>query len=86
LYHNIKESDVSFYLNNLASVVKPLGQLILQCFSDKAPYRNPGPRRVSQKEIESAFLAGWKVQEIKPAHYLTPKTAIPALIAIIVKQ
>jgi hypothetical protein len=52
----------------LATILKPGGPLFLMCFSDEEP-GTQGPRRVSRKEIESAFAEGWAVESIEPVRF-----------------
>src|SRR6266481_1306356 len=58
LFHVFCDEDRKKYVAGLATVLKPGGRLFLMCFSDEEP-GTQGPRRVSRKEIESAFAAGW---------------------------
>lgn len=63
LFHVFNDADRKRYVEGLAAVVKPGGRVFLMCFSDAEPGTH-GPRRVSPKEIDDAFSAGWKVESI----------------------
>jgi SAM-dependent methyltransferase len=65
LFHVFSDTDRRHYVGGLARVVKPGGLLFLMCFSDEEP-GNEGPRRVSQRELHSAFADGWEVESIQP--------------------
>ena len=68
LFHVFSDEDRKRYIEGLASVLKPGGRFFLLCFSDAEP-GDQGPRRVSHKEIESAFAEGWVVESIEPSRY-----------------
>src|SRR5207248_3430703 len=68
LFHVFSDDDRRRYVEGLATVVKPGGRLFLLCFSDDEP-GDQGPRRVSRKEIEAAFVQGWKVEAIEPTKF-----------------
>jgi SAM-dependent methyltransferase len=68
LFHVFNDEDRRRYVEGLATVLKPGGQLFLLCFSDEEP-GTQGPRRVSRKEIEIAFAEGWKVESVEPSRY-----------------
>lgn len=68
LFHVFSDDDRRRYVDGLASVLKPGGQLFLLCFSDAEPGEQ-GPRRVSRKEIEDAFADGWVIESIEPSRY-----------------
>lgn len=68
LFHVFSDNDRRRYVEGLASVLKPNGRLFLLCFSDAEP-GDQGPRRVSRKEIECAFSAGWSIESIEPSRY-----------------
>lgn len=68
LFHVFSDDDRRRYVEGLATVVKPGGQLFLLCFSDEEP-GTQGPRRVSRQEIEVAFALGWKVESIEPSRF-----------------
>lgn len=63
LFHVLSDEDRRRYVQGLAHVLQPAGQLFLMCFSDKEP-GTEGPRRVSQKELRNAFDQGWDIESI----------------------
>jgi cyclopropane fatty-acyl-phospholipid synthase-like methyltransferase len=68
LFHVFSDHDRRRYVDGLASVLRPGGRLFLLCFSDKEPGEQ-GPRRVSRKEIEDAFIEGWVIESVEPSRY-----------------
>ena len=68
LFHVFNDDDRERYVEGLATVVKLDGRLYLLCFSDEEP-GTQGPRRVSRKEIEDAFVYGLKVESIEPTRF-----------------
>jgi cyclopropane fatty-acyl-phospholipid synthase-like methyltransferase len=66
LFHIFSDDDRRRYVQGLAQVVVPGGQLFLMCFSDEEP-GNDGPRRVSRQELHDSFADGWKVESVRPA-------------------
>ena len=68
LFHVFDDEDRRRYVEGLATVLKPGGQLFLLCFSDEEP-GTEGPRRVSKKELHDAFAKGWNIESIEPSRY-----------------
>ena len=68
LFHVFSDDDRRRYVEGLATVVKPGGRVLLLCFSDAEP-GTVGPRRVSQRELETAFAVGWSIESIEPARF-----------------
>ena len=68
LFHVLSDADRRAYVAGLAHVTKVGGRLFLMCFSDQEP-AGPGPRRIRQDEIRTAFADGWTVESITPAHF-----------------
>lgn len=68
LFHVFSDDDRRRYVEGLASVLKPGGRLFLLCFSDAEPGEQ-GPRRVSKKELETAFHDGWAIESIEPTQF-----------------
>lgn len=68
LFHVFSDEDRGRYVEGLKTVVKPGGQIFLLCFSDEMP-GTEGPRRVSQKELRSAFADGWRIESIERAEF-----------------
>jgi SAM-dependent methyltransferase len=69
LFHVFDDDRRAKYVSSLAVVVKPGGQVLLACFSDRQP-GDWGPRRVRQAELRDAF-ADWDIQSIEPVQFLT---------------
>jgi SAM-dependent methyltransferase len=65
LFHVFSDNDRRRYVQGLARLVKPGGQLFLMCFSDEEP-GTEGPRRVSRQELNDAFADGWKIESVQP--------------------
>jgi cyclopropane fatty-acyl-phospholipid synthase-like methyltransferase len=65
LFHVFPDGDRKKYVAGLHHVLKPGGRLFLMCFSDEEP-GTAGPRRVSKKELNDAFAAGWAIESIQP--------------------
>ena len=63
LFHTLSDDDRRRYVQGLAHVLEPRGQLFLMCFSDEEP-GTEGPRRVSQQELRNAFAQGWNIESI----------------------
>ncbi len=64
LFHVFSDDDRRRYVDGLATVLKPGGRLFLMCFSDQEPGEQ-GPRRVSKKELHSAFAEGWSIESVE---------------------
>jgi SAM-dependent methyltransferase len=86
LFHVFEDRERPPYVASLASVLEPDGVLHLLCFSDRQP-GVMGPRRVTQHEIQAAFVDGWKIVEIVAAEFETnvPVAAARAWRATIVR-
>ena len=65
LFHVFSDEDRPRYVEGLTTVVRPGGRLFLMCFSEEEP-GTQGPRRVSKKELQDAFAAGWMIESIEP--------------------
>ena len=65
LFHVFSDEDRRRYVEGLATVLKPGGQLFLMCFSDEEPGAE-GPRRVSRQELYDAFADAWEVESVQP--------------------
>jgi cyclopropane fatty-acyl-phospholipid synthase-like methyltransferase len=70
LFHVFDDEQRGQYLTSLAAVVRPGGQVLLACFSDRQP-GDWGPRRVSKDELRAAFSDGWVIDSIEPAQFHT---------------
>jgi cyclopropane fatty-acyl-phospholipid synthase-like methyltransferase len=64
LFHVFGDDDRRKYVTGLASVLKPGGRLFLNCFSD-LEHGDQGPRRISKRELQDAFAAGWTIESIR---------------------
>jgi cyclopropane fatty-acyl-phospholipid synthase-like methyltransferase len=64
LFHVFGDTDRVRYVEGLATVLAPGGRLFLLCFSDEQPGEQ-GPRRVSKRELETAFANGWAIESIE---------------------
>jgi SAM-dependent methyltransferase len=75
LFHCFSDVDRTRYVQGLAQVLEPGGQLFLMCFSDEEP-GSEGPRRVSRQELYDAFADGWEVETVQPSRFeLNPEFA-----------
>jgi SAM-dependent methyltransferase len=65
LFHTLGDDDRPRYAASLASVVRPGGRALILCWSDRNPF-GFGPRRVTRRELRSAFsrASGWRVEAI----------------------
>lgn len=68
LFHVFSDDDRRRYVEGLSKVLKSGGRLYLLCFSDEEP-GTQGPRRVSRRELEDAFIEGWKIESIEPVRF-----------------
>ncbi|MBA8825848.1 SAM-dependent methyltransferase [Saccharopolyspora lacisalsi] len=71
LYHCLGEQQRQRYAAALSRVCGPGSRLHLLCFSDAVPGGFPGPFRISEAELRSAFADGWNINRIEPGHYTT---------------
>ena len=65
LFHVLSDEDRRRYVQGLAHVLQPGGQLFLMCFSDEEP-GTEGPRRVSRQELCDSFADGWQIESLEP--------------------
>lgn len=70
LFHVFPDEERVQFRDSLASVIRPGGTYFMMCFSEREP-GNWGPRRVTQKEIRSTFVTGWRVNYIEPSAFDT---------------
>lgn len=69
LLHTFSAPDRLRYTESLSTVTAPGGRIIVLCFSE-ATIGQPGPpHRLSQADIRAAFQRGWRIDEIRPAHF-----------------
>src|SRR5262249_19769075 len=67
LFHCFSDENRAKYVASLAGAAAPGARLILMCFSELET--RPGPRRVTQAELRSAFASGWTIDSIAPARF-----------------
>jgi SAM-dependent methyltransferase len=65
LFHVFDDEDRDPYVASLARAVRPGARYFMLCFSDMEP-PGWGARRVTQREINDAFVDGWRVETIEP--------------------
>jgi len=65
-FHTLPDTDRRGYVSNLHEVLKPGGRYFMLAFSDLEP-AGYGPRRITKKEIETAFSNGWRIDGIRDA-------------------
>jgi SAM-dependent methyltransferase len=68
LFHVFDDERRAQYVACLTTVVRPGGQVLLACFSDRQP-GDWGPRRIRQAELRNSFRNGWAVESIEPAQF-----------------
>ncbi|WP_435156873.1 class I SAM-dependent methyltransferase [Haladaptatus sp. DFWS20] len=68
LFHVFDDDDRRTYVSSLRSAVSPNGHVVILCFSDQEP-GDWGPRRISERELRTAFTDGWSVETIEPARF-----------------
>jgi SAM-dependent methyltransferase len=66
LFHTLSDPDRPRFVWNIAEVLKPGGTYFMLAFSEREP-GGYGPRRITQKEIQTAFSEGWRINEIRAA-------------------
>lgn len=71
LFHVFSDEERPLFVKSLVSVLQPGGTYYLLCFSDRESSSSPGPRRVSQAEIEETFQQGWHVNDIRATRFET---------------
>jgi SAM-dependent methyltransferase len=70
VFHVFEDRERPVYVASLATALKPGGVLHLLCFSDRQPGAM-GPRRVTQQELQDAFVDGWEIVEIVATTFVT---------------
>ena len=70
LFHVFSDDERVRYRESLARVVRSGGTYLMMCFSERQP-GDWGPRRVTQAEIRSTFIEGWRINYIRPATFET---------------
>jgi SAM-dependent methyltransferase len=67
-FHTFDDGARARYVRSLHSALKPNGRMFIMCFSERQP-GTWGPRRVTQAELRDAFSDGWRVDDIRAAHF-----------------
>ena len=65
LFHTFDDEDREPFVASLARAVRSGGHYFMLCFSEMEP-PGWGPRRVTHREINDAFVHGWRVDTIEP--------------------
>ncbi|HVI75560.1 MAG TPA: class I SAM-dependent methyltransferase [Anaeromyxobacteraceae bacterium] len=68
LFHVFDDEDRKRYARSLGEAVGSGGQVQLLCFSDEEP-PGPGPRRVSEWDLKSAFRGIFVLIRIRPGRF-----------------
>ena len=68
LFHVFDDEDRKRYARSLGEAVGSGGQVQLLCFSDEEP-PGPGPRRVSEWDLKSAFRGIFVLTRIRPGRF-----------------
>jgi hypothetical protein len=79
--HQFSPDQLPRYVDHLARLVAPGGSLLLQCFSDAARTRAPGPRPIERAELERTFTGRWRLAALERCEYLTRERPYPAWFA-----
>lgn len=66
--HAFNDVDRARYLESVRTALVPGGRYHLLVFSDEQP-GSWGPRRVSRRELETAFSRGWRALHVQPAQF-----------------
>jgi len=77
LFHVFDDEDRRPFVNSLAHAVRSGSRYFMLCFSEHEP-PGWGPRRVTQREIHSAFAHDWDVLGIEPADIYVTVRSEPA--------
>lgn len=65
LFHVFDDDARARYVRSLADAVSPGGHVFVLCFSDRQP-GDWGPRRISEEELRTSFVDGWRVDSVEP--------------------
>jgi SAM-dependent methyltransferase len=68
VFHVFDDAARARYVESLAEALGPGGALHLLCFSDEEP-PGPGPRRVAQWELRTAFRGPFAVTRLREARF-----------------
>ncbi len=68
LFHTFSDEERRRYAVSLQEVLSPGSVIHVLCFSDEEP-PGPGPRRVSEDELRSAFRSIFTLSRIRPGRF-----------------
>ena len=71
LFHTFPDDDRPVYAREIARVLARRGRYFMLCFSEKEPTDWGGPRRVTNKEIESTFSPVFDINYIRDTLFVT---------------
>ncbi len=71
LFHTFSDEDRPIFTAEIARVLRSDGRYFMLCFSEKEPTGWGGPRRVTRKEIEDAFLPLFHINYIREELFQT---------------
>jgi SAM-dependent methyltransferase len=75
LLHILSDADRARLVPSLYAVMRSGGYLHLLAFNEHASW--PGPRRLTQAEIRTAFEQGWEVEAISASRFESTAAAGP---------
>ncbi len=62
-FHTLQPDDRGAYAASVHRVLRPGGQLLLLCWSDRNPF-GYGPARIRRRDILATFRAGWVIEAV----------------------
>ena len=62
-FHTLQPHDRGVYAASIHHVLRPGGRLLLLCWSDRNAF-GYGPERISRRDIQSTFGAGWVIETL----------------------
>lgn len=68
MFHTLDDAERPIFAEELAKALRPGGTYFLACFSEQEPNWG-GPRRVTEREIRSAFPPPFRVASIEEATF-----------------
>ena len=84
VFHVFADEDRSRFVSSLGMALSPGGRCFVLAFRDDEP-GTWGPRRVSAAEIRESFAAGWILDAIEPAEYVTFRGPAKAWLATLTR-
>ena len=85
VFHVFADEDRARFVSSLATALSPGGRCFVLAFSDEEP-GTWGPRRVSAAEIRQNFAAGWILDALEPAEYVTFRGPARAWLASLTRS